>query len=228
MPNLPAALLFVSAILSAALVFAETPVPDSGSGPAPAGVSETAVPPVESRMRIEVRDDLLSIDLVDAEFGGVMKAISARAGIKVDMSGAIQQKRLTTKFSGIELERGIIRLMTLMKEKNYTMTYDTRGRVSAVEVYSIEQEAASPARAHSRPEMKKTLKSSSAPEQPVPGVQKNPPQQRRLIPPLKPAAISTERSKKIAAESEDEGEEDVEELPYIAPQKKMPAGAKQQ
>jgi hypothetical protein len=163
-----------------------------------------------------------------------MKALSARSGIKVDMSGTIQQKRLTTKFSGIELERGIARLMTLMKEKNYTMKYDTTGRVNEIEFYGTEPPAAAPAKAHTRPEVPKTLPKTLQPavpsEQPLTGVQKNPPPQRRLIPPSRPAVSRTGPAapKSQDPSDEDEGEADVDELPYIAPQKKVPAPAKQQ
>lgn len=242
MPNLPAAFFFVSAVLSAVLVFAETPGQATKPAPAPMVDSEAAAPVVESRLHVELKDDLLSIDLMDAEFGSVMKAISARAGIKLDMSGPLQQKRLTTKFSNIELERGIIRLMTLMKEKNYTMRYDPRGRVSVIEVYGAEPPVASPSKTNTRTELQKTpqrplqktLQPAAAPsERPVSGVQKNPPQQRRLIPPSKPAvpqadpsAQSSPNTKKTDPYNEDEVEEEVQELPYTAPQKKMPAATK--
>jgi len=241
MSKLPAALFFVSALLSAVIVFAETPGQGTKPAPAPAAVPEADAPAVQSRMQIDIKGDLLTIDLVDAEFGSVMQAIAAKAGVKVDMSGPIQQKRLTTKFSGIELERGISRLMTLMQEKNYTMKYDSRGRVSALEVYGAEPAAVSQPRTGTRPEpqknpqksVQKTLPPAPVPsEQPaVPGVQKNPPPQRRLIPPSKQAGPSvppSAKSRKTDPYNEDEGEENVEELPYITPQKKMPAATQQQ
>lgn len=231
MPNLPAAFFFIAAVFSAVNVYAEAPGQATPSDPAPTAASEAAAPVAEVRLHVELNDDLLSIDLVDAEFGSVMKAISARAGIKLDMSGPLQQKRLTTKFSGIELERGIIRLMTLMKEKNYTMKYGTGGKVTALEVYGSELSVAPPPRAHTRPESLKTPQKTPqpaavSPERPVSGVQKNPPLQRRLIPLAKPAAPSPEKPKTIDPYDNDDDESDVEDLPYIAPQKQMPAAAK--
>ncbi|MBA4374384.1 MAG: hypothetical protein C0402_16150 [Thermodesulfovibrio sp.] len=242
MPRLFAALLVSAAVFGAVIVSAETPGQVTKPAPAPAVVSETAVPAAESRMHIEFKDDLLSLDLVDAEFGSVIKTVAARAGIKVEMSGPIQQKKLTTKFSGIELERGILRLMTLMKEKNYTLRYDTAGRVNALEVYGAEISAApAPARGHTRPEAPtRALQKPAQPANPassstVSGVQKNPPPQRRLILPSRqtlPTAGSSEqppaKPKKPEPVHDDEGENDVDELPYIEPQKKKPSSIKLQ
>lgn len=233
MPELRAAFFLLAVLLSAVNVFAEQP--GQGAKPAP------AVPAAAPRLNVTLKDDLLSVDLLEAEFGTVMKAVGARAGIKVEMTGPIQQKKLTTKFSGIELERGILRLMTLMKEKNYTLRYDTAGRVNALEVYGADISVASPpAKTGARPEPPKGAQKTPQPAtassaSPVAGVQKNPPQQRRLILPAKqsppvpvPAEQPAARPKKQDSAHEDEPGNDVEELPYIEPQKKMPAATKLQ
>jgi hypothetical protein len=88
-----------------------------------------------SFFHIEVANNLLSVELIDAEFGNVMNSIAKETGFKVEIDNDVSRKQLTTKFSGIDLERGIVRLLTLMREKNYLIHYDTKGMLNKIEIY---------------------------------------------------------------------------------------------
>lgn len=220
----PAALLFLAAALSASLAFAEAQVKDEAPPPAPSAP--------QARIEVEVKDDLLRVDLMDAEFGSVMRAIAAKTGIKVELEGDVGKRRLTTRFAGLELERGIGRLMTLIKEKNYTIRYDTKGRVSVVEVYGSEQPAAPAAGTAGRSEMPKQAPQPAMPSA-MPAVQKNPPLQRRLIPAPKPVSPRAEaparpvrNGEKQDPDDSDYEDEMAEELPYIPPQRRAPSATR--
>ncbi|MBI5101847.1 MAG: hypothetical protein HZB33_08460 [Nitrospirae bacterium] len=123
--------------------------------PAVPETAEGAPRPAEKVVNVEISDGLLSIELVDADFGDVMKAIAEQSGIKVTMSGDVQSRKLNTRFRGIELERGIVRIMTLINEKNYTLKYDTTGKVEMIEIYAIAAPAPAPGKSTGRPDASK-------------------------------------------------------------------------
>jgi len=217
-------------VLFSDLAYAQTPVQGTSPAPEQQEASDApAVPTPQSRINVDLKDDLLSVDLYEADFRSVLQALSVKGGIKVDMAGDIGKRKLTTKFSGIDLERGILRLMTLMKEKNYTLKYDNKGRVNLIEIYASSPAATGPPKTAARNEPPKTSPSpGTRADKPVSGLQKNPPQQQRLIPPPgqqplrdNTASKATRVQKKNAPEAEDD-EADVEDLPYIPPQKRTP------
>jgi len=161
-------------------VFAGTPVRSGDSIDASAEEKQPEIPKPVSR--VEVRDNLLSVELADAEFGGVMNAIAEKAGIKVEITGDVYSKKLTTRFTDVGLERGILRLISLMKEKNYLVQYDAKGGVSKVEIYSAASKPVTPARAGSAAKPRQSRPGSSS-LQPLPKVQKNPPSSKRILSP---------------------------------------------
>ena len=206
---------FAAFLLLASAVFAETPARGMMPGPAQqAGPSPSVVPQLQARVVINVKDGLLSVDVADAEFGSVMKEIAARAGIRVDMSGDILSRKITTRFSRLDLEDGISRLMTLLQEKNYSIRYDSKGNVNAVDIAGSVAVAPSSAKTPSRAASPAALQRSAAPAAPVTGVQKNPPPQRRLIPPPS-ETIRNGRAEEPGRRGTDEEAED--DMPYIAP-----------
>ncbi len=90
----------------------------------------------EKASTISVHDDQLSVELVDAQFGSVIDNVAQQSGFSVAISGDVKQKKVTTQFQNVDIERGIIRLLQLIREKNYLIHYDTKGMVSKLEVYS--------------------------------------------------------------------------------------------
>lgn len=185
-------------------------------------------------MSIEVKEDLLTVDLLNADFGKVLKEIGSKKGFKVEINREVSQKKITTKFRDIDLERGILRLLTLMKEKNYTIHYDSAGAVSFVDVFGASAPAA-PAKTQTpatRPQIQRTI--TAAPPQPAqPAVSAPPsiaPQTPRRPPvpvttfrrPAAPAPLPQEQPQEQGESSFQENgpEEDVPEVPYIPSQSK--------
>jgi hypothetical protein len=169
--------------------------------------------------RIEIKEGLLSVKLVDAGFGEVMNEIAEKSGIKVEITGGAYSRTVTTSFNGLDLERGISRLLSLLQEKNYMIRYDSKGRVSKVEVYSS---GATPARqpAVLRPQAAPSaIAPVAAPLQNMPRIRKNPPLSKRI---LRPAGEKESDQPKTGIGDEDTDDKGYEEEMPLAPSGDVP------
>lgn len=122
--------LILICVLSITFADAQTPAPPG----MPAGPAEMPAEP-KPVMNIEVKDGLLSVEISDAEFGNVIKEIAEKARFKVEISGDVAYKKISTNFKGVDIEKGIRRLLTIMKEKDYTISYNSEGFIDKLEVY---------------------------------------------------------------------------------------------
>lgn len=220
--------------------FSQTPAQKNTPGSVVNEITPEVVVP-KRVSNVEVTDNLLSVELVDAEFGVVMNSISQKSDIKVEIVGDTYNRKLTTKFSGMELERGILRLLTLVKEKNYLIHYDAKGLVSRIEVYGGAPAAASTSRPQTtvRPQVQRPAAPSGIPPVSAPAaqtptvVQKNPPPFKRILSPVRDKKQegrmqSQPKTPQITKEKEypddeDEDEDSIDEIPYVPPQKSPPS-----
>lgn len=90
---------------------------------------ETGKPPY-----VSIKDNLLSVALLNAEFGVVIEEIAEKVGFKTDINRAVYVMRLSTTFNDLDLQKGILRLLTLIGQKNYSIYYDDQDRISKLEV----------------------------------------------------------------------------------------------
>ena len=194
--------------------------------PDEADEEETAEPaepePPKQVMHIEVKDHLLTVEIENTDFGTVIRAIAEKANFKVQGSGAAFGKKLNTKFSDIEIERGVSRLLTLVKESNYLVHYDTKGDIRALEIYA--STPGSPAVSGFRPPtgvqpiVRPPLPSPLQPPRPA-AIQPVP--VRRPVPiPVRPAAPppSAVKPQVFPDDNDDEDDEEIEEIPYVPSQ----------
>ncbi len=86
---------------------------------------------------VDLKDNLLSVDLVNADFRGIMDLIERKAGTKIRIDGDVSGGRLTTRFYNLELDRGISRLLAQIRENNFIIHFNAKGIVDKVEVYDI-------------------------------------------------------------------------------------------
>ncbi|TAL26020.1 MAG: hypothetical protein EPN94_04175 [Nitrospirae bacterium] len=120
-------------------------------------------------MKIEVKDGLLSVEVSDAEFGNVMKEIAEKAKFKAEISGAVASKKITTNFKDIDVERGVRRLLTVMKEKDFTISYNTAGMIDKLEIYgSAAKPFATPTTPPKKPQYIQKPPMPILPPQPLP------------------------------------------------------------
>jgi hypothetical protein len=92
--------------------------------------------PPKTQSVVEVQDGKLSVDLIDADLGAVISQIAGKLKIPAQISGSVYGKKITTKFSGFELDRGIRRLLSLAGETNYMINYNAGGKLSNIVLYS--------------------------------------------------------------------------------------------
>lgn len=119
--KIPALVLFIGLICSAA--YAQEPMDEFVSPPEPV-------------INVELAGGLLSVGLENAPFGKVMTEIANRAGFEVEIAKSIGAKTLTTRFEGIDLKRGILRILSLIGQRTYFMHYDKQGAIKKIEVYA--------------------------------------------------------------------------------------------
>lgn len=193
-------------------------------------------PPPKSVINIEVKNDLLSVELADVDFGTAIRAVADKAGFKIEGSGDVFGRKLNAKFSDMEVERGVLRLLTLVRESNYMLYYDTKGMISKLEIFGITASRTpgnnSTQSLRSTPSFRQPVISPnvSEPRRPatirLPQTRRIPPLVRRrpvvtrpvTIPSAQPALQTPDAAKPQSEEENGEGEETVDEIPYVAPQ----------
>jgi len=175
--------------------------------------------PPKQVMNIEVKDQLLNVEIENMDFGTVIRTVADKANFKVQGSGAVFGKKLNTKFSDIEIERGVTRLLTLVKESNYLIHYDMKGNISTLEIFASApgspvvsgirpQTGVQPIVRPQTPALVQTPRPANI--QPVPV--------RRPVPvPVRPAAPPANRVKPQVF-PDDEDDEEIEEIPYVPSQ----------
>ena len=84
-----------------------------------------------------VENNRLSVEFVDVSFGEILKSIGNKAGFTVEGFSKVLSRKVTTKFNDLDIDSGIIRLFSLVKETNYLINYDTKGSISKLKVYTI-------------------------------------------------------------------------------------------
>lgn len=196
---------------------------------------ETATQPEVPKqiVNIALKDDLLSVDLVNANLGEIIRAIAQKAGFTIEGSSATFSKTMTTKFNDLEIDRGIMRLFTLVKENNYLINYDTKGAISKLEIYGSGADGSipktttkprvSPVRPQVRPPSAATSSQPALPRAIRPVTRRVPQAPPQPITPQTPSPQTSSPEQMPEEQSigdEDLPEEDVKDSPYIPPQKK--------
>jgi hypothetical protein len=92
----------------------------------PAGASDFSV---------KVNRGRLSVKANSARFGPLMDKIAKEAGFEISLSPDVAAKRLSTDFMDLDMERGIQRLMGLIRHRNFFMYYGRDGSIKKIEIY---------------------------------------------------------------------------------------------
>ena len=105
---------------------AETP--EAGTAPQP------EVPKHVSTIIVE--DNHLSVEFVDVNFGEIMRSISQKAKFMFEGSSPAFNKKVTTKFTDLDMDKGIVRLFSMVSESNYLISYNAQGSIAMVKIPS--------------------------------------------------------------------------------------------
>lgn len=238
-------LAFISAMPAAAQTKPQAPSPVAA--PASQDDQDAKHEPPKSVLNVEIQNNLLSVELENIDFGTAILAVAEKAGFKIEGTGEVFSRKLNTRFTDIEVERGVLRLLTLVRESNYMLHYDTNGLISKLEIFGISsgkaptvtakqplrptptvrQPTVSPEPPQVRrpavvsPDSPQVQRPATVP--PTPQTRQNQPiVRRRPVPsrpsPLSPPADPARPQATEETEENNEKEESVNEIPYVAPQ----------
>jgi hypothetical protein len=82
-----------------------------------------------------VQGDRLSVNAKDQIFGNVIALVANSAEFDVDLTNDVFDMKLSTRFMDAMLQRGILRLISLIDQKNYFISYRPDGSIKKLEVY---------------------------------------------------------------------------------------------
>ncbi len=81
---------------------------------------------------IIVEDGRLTLEARGERAGDFLSALSERAGFTLVISPGLAEKPLSASLRKITVEEAIMRLISLMEVKNYSLSYDDKGKVREV------------------------------------------------------------------------------------------------
>jgi hypothetical protein len=199
--------------------------PTDESSPQPEVVTQTST--------IKVENNLLSVELVNADFGEIIKSIAQKARFGIEGYSDAFKTKVTTKFDNLEIDRGFARLFSLVKESNYLISYDAKGSISKLEIYGNAAAGSvhkSPTRTQispARPSIRSPFPTSrpGSPRGPRPVARPLPSEQSQPSETSQPPQPPQPAPEDQMPEDEGAGHQDipdqaVKEIPYIPPQKK--------
>lgn len=88
-----------------------------------------------SNFDVKVNRGRLSVTADKAHFGSLMDKIAKDAGFEVSISPDIASKTLSTDFRDLDMEKGVQRLMGLIRHRNFFMFYGRDGNIKKIEIY---------------------------------------------------------------------------------------------
>ncbi len=182
-------------------------------------------------INVEFKNNRLSADLVNAAFGDIIQEISRKAAFSIEGYSSIYTKTITTRFNDLEIDRVIIRLFSLVKEKNYLINYDINGAVFKLEIFGAETGGSvprtpaiprvSPAGQQFNPQSPTTSTRPALPEISSPRRISVPqPLQVPQAPRIPQSVTPDQMPEDQDIEHEDLPDENIEEIPYIPPQRR--------
>jgi len=128
------ALLLSVLVIGGGPAYAQEP-PDEGTQEEAPESEATAQPEIPKHIStVMVEGNRLSVEFANVSFGEILRSISQKAGFQIEGSSPVFSKQITTKFTDLDLDKGIIRLFSLVKENNYFISYDAKGAIALVKI----------------------------------------------------------------------------------------------
>lgn len=88
----------------------------------------------EGPISVEITGDKVNLLTENRTFGEVFDMLSRKAQFGVTLPSELRSKRISIISNGLDVDRTIVRLFTLVQEKNYKIKYDSSGKVLRVEI----------------------------------------------------------------------------------------------
>ena len=134
MPRIiPLALLLSLLMLGGVPAYAQEPPEDAQEDTSEA----EAAPQPEAPKQIStviIDNNRLSVEFVDVSFGEILRSIGQKAGFRLEGSSPAFNKKVTTKFNDLDMDTGLIRLFSMVKESNYFISYNAKGAIAELKI----------------------------------------------------------------------------------------------
>lgn len=138
MPKIVLIIFLYSLIMTTGGGYAYAQKPPQNTQPVPQTAEVATMPePPKQISTVILEDNHLSVEFVNVSLGEILQAIAKKAGFRVEGYSNVLNRKVTTKFSDLDIDSGIIRLFSLVKETNYLINYDSKGSISRLKVYDV-------------------------------------------------------------------------------------------
>lgn len=107
-------------------------VPFDQTAPAPG--EPLSVPQPKGVVQVEFENERVNVLAENNTFGEVMNAMAQKARFTIKLPHDLSSRRISISLYDVPLERAIIRLFSLVQEKNYQVKYGLKGEVERIEV----------------------------------------------------------------------------------------------
>jgi len=93
----------------------------------------------EGPISVEIKDNRISLLAEQRAFREVFDALARKVHFDVKIPSELGAKRISIRFTDLDVDRAIVRLFSLVQEKNYKVKYDPSGKVVKVEVITAKR-----------------------------------------------------------------------------------------
>lgn len=95
-------------------------------------------------VHVKLGEGVVQVLAENSSFGEVMNAMAREMGFRLKIPSDLSGKRVSISLYDVPVDRAIIRLFSLVQEKNYKVKYSKGGQVTNVEVVEVKISAETP------------------------------------------------------------------------------------
>jgi len=114
-------------------------------GAFPSGPNGAPEKGIGSPVHVKVIDGMVQVLAENTSFGDVMNAMAKEMGFRLKIPSDLSGKKVSISLYDVPVDRALIRLFSLVQEKNYKVKYSPDGNVTHVEVIEVKSSAEGPA-----------------------------------------------------------------------------------
>jgi len=95
-------------------------------------------------VHVKVIDGMVQVLAENTSFGDVMNAMAKEMGFRLKIPADLSGQKVSISLYDVPVDRALIRLFSLVQEKNYKVKYSPDGNVTHVEVIEVKSSAEGP------------------------------------------------------------------------------------
>lgn len=160
--------------------------------------------PGRGTMQVEFENEKLNVLAENSTFGEVMNAVAQKARFTLKIPPDLSARKISISIYDATLERAIVRLFSLVQEKNYDVKYGSKGEIERIEVITAKKpkQPGDQRGQQPFPGRGRRYAPGQQPAMPQNIPQPQQPQQPRYIPPQPPSIPLQEQTEDLGADTE--------------------------